>query len=331
MYHAIKKIDAHVHLTSLLYAQDVVNPPDNVMDGDCIRACLRKMDEYHIDQCLPLFGQGIDPPGGNELHIKMAKLLPERIAGVMVGFYQPEEEPWNYNPNNAADQIENYMKEPVVKGVGELALAALGHMTDWPEVWSRLRPVFDVLAEHHAPCLFHTGPTPHFEMPLKKDEQGNIIRRRARRETYFSDPILIDDIAEEYPDVPLIIGHAGVQGFFYYGAYAEHVLIVAARHRNVFIETSSVPYEVLLKCVEDPAIGPEKLIFGTDTPAFYGYYRSATTGEYYPSYGKTGPGEVMTDHYPIDLANIERLPITDYQRQMILGGTISELLAAKHE
>ena len=39
----------------------------------------------------------------------------------------------------------------------------------------------------------------------------------------------------------------------------------------------------------------------------------------------------MTDHYPIDLANIERLPITDYQRQMILGGTISELLAAKHE
>lgn len=331
MYQPIKKIDAHVHLTSLLFAQDVFQPPENPLDGDCIKVCLRRMEEYHIDQCVALFGQGIDPPGGNEINIKMAEMLPEKIAGVMAGFEQPPEEPWNYNPQKAADQMERYMKHSVVKGMGELAIAALGYMAEWPEVWSRLRPVFDVLAAHNAPCLFHTGPTPKFDTPLEKDAAGKIIRRRARRETWFSDPLFIDDIAEEYPDIPLIIGHAGVQGYFYYGSYVDHALIVAARHKNVYIETSSVPYEVLVKCVEDPAIGPEKLIFGTDTPAFYGYYKSASTGEYYPSYGKTGPGEMMTDHYPVDLANIERLPITDRQRQMIMGGTMAGIMSEKHE
>ena len=331
MYHPIKKIDAHVHLTSLLYPQDVLNPYENPLDGACICACLARMDDYRIDQCLTLYGQGIDPPGANEIHIKMAEALPERIAGVMVGFDQPTEKPWDYNPDKAAAQIEAYLKNPVVKGMGELALAAVGYMVDWPEVWSRLRPVFDVLAQHHAPCLFHTGPTPHFTRPLERTEDGKVLRRHSRRETFFSDPILIDDIAEEYPDIPLIIGHAGVQGFFYYGSYVDHALIVAARHRNVFIETSSVPYEVLLKCVEDPAIGPEKLIFGTDTPAFYGYYKSQSSGEYYPSYGNKGPGDIMTDHYPVDLENIARLPVTDYQRQMIMGGTLSNILSQKVE
>lgn len=330
MYHSIKKIDAHVHLTSLLYPSDVLDPPTDPLDGECVRAILKRMDEYNIDQCIPLFGQGIDLPGGNEIHIQMAEALPDRIAGVMVGFTQPEEEPWNYNPMKVADELENYMKNPVVKGFGELAIAALGYMTDWPEVWKRMRPMFDVLAEHNAPCLFHTGPAPYFEVPLETIN-GKIKRPLARRSTYFSDPLLIDDIAEEYPDVPLIIGHAGVQGFFYYGSYTDHALIVAARHSNVYIETSSVPYEVLVKCVEDPAIGAEKLIFGTDTPAFFGYYKSASTGEYYPSYGKTGPGEIMTDHYLVDLRNIERLPITDTQKQMIMGGTISNILSGKRE
>lgn len=330
MYHSIKKIDAHVHLTSLCYPQDIFNPPENPLDGDCIKDIMKRMDQYNIDQCIPMFGQGIDLPGGNEIHIKMAEAMPERIPGVMVGFTQPEDEPWNYDPYKVADEIENYMKKPVVKGLGELAITALGYMTDWPEVWKRMRPMFDVLAAHNAPCLFHTGPTPHFDAPLQVVD-GKVKRPVATRATYFADPLLIDDIAEEYPDVPLIIGHAGVQGFFYYGSYVDHALIVAARHKNVFIETSSVPYEVLLKCVEDPALGPEKLIFGTDTPAFYGYYKSPSTGEYYPSYGKTGMGEVMTDHYPVDLANIERLPITDYQRQMIMGGTIANIIAGKHE
>lgn len=326
MYAPIKKIDAHVHLTSLLFAQELFQQKEDIRDNECVKACFQRMDEHGIDQCLAIPAQGLSiPPIENPMLLKMAEAFPDRIAGIMVAFTQPQDKPWEYDPGAAAQEIEGYLKHPVVKGLGELALESLGFMGEWSQVWPRLRPVFDVLAEHNAPCLFHTGAAPHFAPP---GQQGRV---RSRRSLYFSNPALIDDIAEEYPDVPLIIGHAGIQGFFYYGSYADMALTVAARHPNVYIETSSVPCEVLLKCVEDPAIGPEKLIFGTDTPAFYGYYKSPSRGEYYPSYGKTGPGEVMPDHYPVDMANIERLPITDLQRQMIMGGTIARLIGGKHE
>lgn len=95
--------------------------------------------------------------------------------------------------------------------------------------------------------------------------------------------------------------------------------MTAARHRNVYLEKSSAPFEVLKKAVEDPAIGPEKLIFGSDSPAFYDFFQSSD-GEYYPSYGKTGPGPMAPDHYQYELRNIGRLPISESDKTLILGG-----------
>ena len=323
----MKKIDAHVHLTSFLFSQDLLpHPKANPMDGDCIKKCLELMDKHGIDQCLAMVAQGVSIlPMENDIVIQMAEALPERIAGVMVGFSQPMEGPWSYDSEKAAEEIENYLKNPIVKGLGELALCALAHMSmDWGEIWDKLRPVFDVLAAHNAPASFHTGGFPQFFVPGSG-------RTRATRALYYSNPIFIDDIATEYPDVPLIIAHAGVQGFYSFGNYSDMAITVAARNANVYIEGSSVPYEVLLKCVEDPAIGPEKIIFGTDTPAFFQYHKHPSTGEYYPSYGKTGPGPETPDHYVVDLENIDRLPITAEQKDMILGGTIARLIGDKKE
>lgn len=325
MYKPIKSIDAHVHPTSITFPQDIFQPKENVLDGDCVKACLQRMEKHGIDQCLAIAAQGLSVlPLENDMLIKMAEALPEKFAGVLVGFTTPKENPSAYDPDAAAEEIEQYMRNPVVKGLGEFALEAVGGMCEWPEVWAKLRPTFEVLSKHNAPALFHTGATPHFSMPSEK-------RKISNRPLYFANPALLDDVAEEFPEVPIILGHSGVQGFFFYGSYPDMALTVAARHPNVYLETSSVPYDVILKAVECPAIGPEKIIFGTDTPAFFGYFKSATTGEFYPSYGKTGPGEVMTDHYPVDMANIERLPITDYERQMIMGGNIARLIAGKHE
>ena len=323
----MKKIDAHVHLTSLLFPQDIFpQPHENPLDGDCPKKAFELMEKHGIDSCLALAGMGISVlPLENDMMIKMAELAPDKIAGVMVGFSQPKETPWMYNTKDAVDEIENYMKNPVVKGFGEVALSCLAHMTlDWGDIWEKLRPVFDVLAAHNAPALFHTGGFPQFFVP-------GAGRVRATRALYYSNPIFIDDIATEYPDVPIIIAHAGVQGFYSFGNYSDMAITVAARNANVYIEGSSVPYEVLLKCIEDPAIGPEKVIFGTDTPAFFQYHKSPSTGEYYPSYGKTGPGPETPDHYIVDLENIDRLPITAEQKEMILGGNIQRLIDAKKE
>lgn len=128
--------------------------------------------------------------------------------------------------------------------------------------------------------------------------------------------------------MPIIIGHCGVQAYFFYGTYADMALMVAARHPNVYLETSRAPLEVIKKAVMDPAIGPEKLIFGTDSPAFYNYYTD-DKGEHYPTYGKTGLPKYIPDHYKYDMEMIERLPITENEKRMIYGGTIERLLAEK--
>ena len=73
MYGPIKTIDAHVHLTSLLYSQDIFHQKENVLDGDCVKACLERMDKHGIDQCLALAAQGLSiPPIENPMLIKMA-------------------------------------------------------------------------------------------------------------------------------------------------------------------------------------------------------------------------------------------------------------------
>ncbi len=325
MYKAGNIIDAHVHTFSFLFQDDYFHPEKDVKDNACVQSILKLMDKNGIDQAVGLVSQGMSIlPLENQAVIKIAKALPERFPYVMVGFSQPKDQPWLFDSQQAADEMETYLQDPIVKGFGEVALEAFGYMAEWPQVWPRLRPVFEVLAAHKAPALFHTGIAPFMQMG------SDGARVQSRRSVYFGNPMLIDDIAAEFPEVPIIIGHAGVQSYFYYGSYADMALIVAARHGNVFLETSSVPYEVLQKAVEDPAIGPEKIIFGSDSPAFYGHFQSSK-GEYYPTYGKTGPGEFVPDHYKYELDYIQRLPITEAQKQMILGGTLQKILDGKKE
>jgi hypothetical protein len=119
-----------------------------------------------------------------------------------------------------------------------------------------------------------------------------------------------------------------VQGFYYFGSYADMALMVAARHENVYVETSSAPLEVVEKAVCDPAIGPERVLFGSDSPAPYGYYKYR--GRDYVSYMKNPP-EHLVDHYKYDLANIDQLPITDRQKEQILGENIAKLLGLDEE
>lgn len=321
MYQKAKVIDAHVHPISFLFQDDLSN--DCVTKYKSVETILKCMDRHGIDQAVGMISQNMsDLPLENDLSVKLAKEMPERFPAVLVGFSQIKDETWRFDGNKVAEELDRYLSIPEVKGMGEMSLGAIGGFGEWSEVWSELRPVFEVLSAHHALTLFHTGPTP----VRRNSVPGN--RRIAGRALYWANPIFLDDIASEYPEVPIIIGHSGVQGYFFYGSYADIALMVAARHENVYLETSSAPYEVLEKAVMDPCLGGEKLIFGTDTPAYFTHYQ-AKNGEYYPTYGKNGPGDYMPDHYTFELPNIYRLPVSEQVRQMILGGTISKILEQK--
>ena len=71
-------------------------------------------------------------------------------------------------------------------------------------------------------------------------------------------------IASEYPQVPLIMAHLGS---FASRSWTEHMaaISVARRHRNVYLDTSSVVFFKFLMMAAREA-GPDKLIFGSDGP-----------------------------------------------------------------
>jgi predicted TIM-barrel fold metal-dependent hydrolase len=323
-------IDAHVHPISPPMDSGPVKDYTKLTTefDECdlgeapIEVLLKRMDKYHVDKAIGLVGIGLAAaPDMNDRMIQIVREHGDRFPAVMIGFAVPPDRN-DFKGEDAAKEVESFLDLPEVKGVGEWSLTAGSGMIEWPELLAKYRPILDVVAEHKSAIIFHTGAAP-YSHTAPRSTTGERTSRFATRTLWFYNPLFIDDIAVEYPDIPLIIGHMGVQGYFYFGTFADMALMTAARNPNVYLETSSAPFEVVEKAVCDPAIGPEKLIFGTDSLAPYTYYKYK--GESYPSYGKT-PTTFYTDHYKYDLANIERLSIPDREKELILGGNISRLL-----
>ncbi|MCP4750514.1 MAG: amidohydrolase family protein [Proteobacteria bacterium] len=292
----------------------------NLAEPERPQTLAREMDKHGIDMAIGLCSIGM--PSENERIIQIVQENRERFPACFVGFNVPLPMGHTLDGEQAAKEMEPFLKMPEVKGVGEWPLMIGAGMETWPELWAKYRPIMDVIAENDVAVLIHTGvdPYPIGHIRTKKDGTQAIGASRAM---YFSNPVFIDDIATEYPEVPIIIGHIGVQGFYYFGSYADMALLVAARHENVYLETSSAPFEVVEKAVLDPAIGPERIVFGSDSPAPYGYYKYH--GEDRVSYMKRPP-ERLADHMRYDLAVIERLPITDREKAMIRGENIAKVL-----
>jgi uncharacterized protein len=85
------------------------------------------------------------------------------------------------------------------------------------------------------PVLFHSGDDP------------------------LSTPLQIGKAAELCPTASIIIGHMG--GYF----YVEEAIEVARRNENVYLETSVMPYPLMIKAAVDK-IGHDKIFFGSDGP-----------------------------------------------------------------
>ena len=107
--------------------------------------------------------------------------------------------------------------------------------------------------QHRLPCLFHSGI---FYLPSMKGE------RVASKRTH---PICFDTIANEFPDLRIIIAHIG-------GVWAEIALSIIRIYKNVYGDISSrldgwkssKPASWFKEMVYWPE-APEKLMFGSDT------------------------------------------------------------------
>jgi len=108
----------------------------------------------------------------------------------------------------------------------------------------RLYPVYEVCQEHRIPVLFHVGTS---ILP------GTRLR--------YCDPLRLDDVAVDFPDLPIVMAHGG-RGFWY-----EACATLATVHANVYIDVAGLVPGRLLEHFPRLQRLADKFVFGSDWPA----------------------------------------------------------------
>lgn len=111
------------------------------------------------------------------------------------------------------------------------------------ELW-QLAEVYRECETRGVPVMVHTGTS---------------IFPRARN--VFADPMPVDDVAVDFPRLPIILAHAGRP------MYGETAFFLARRHPNVHLDVSGIPPKSLLRYVPRLAQIADKVLWGTDWPA----------------------------------------------------------------
>lgn len=111
------------------------------------------------------------------------------------------------------------------------------------ELW-QLAEIYAECESRGIPVMFHTGTS---------------VFPRARN--VFADPMPVDDVAIDFPRLPIILAHAGRP------LYGETALFLARRHRNVHLDISGIPPKALPRYFPRVADVADKVLWGTDWPS----------------------------------------------------------------
>lgn len=113
-------------------------------------------------------------------------------------------------------------------------------------------PLYEVLAEARVPALFHTGQT----AVGSGQPGGGGIRLK------YANPMALDDVAADFPDLPIVMAHPSVP-------WQDEALSIAVHKPQVYIDLSgwSPKYfpENLVRYAN--TLLRHKVLFGTDYPA----------------------------------------------------------------
>ena len=141
-----------------------------------------------------------------------------------------------------------------------------------------LRLLYQRCEEKRVPVMIHTGTS---------------IFPRARGK--YGDPMSVDDVAVDFPELPIIMAHAGRP------IWMETCFHLVRRHRNVYMDISGIPPKSLLEYFPRLESVADKCLFGTDWPS---------------------PG-VRSIRRNVDA--VAAIAISDEAKQRIFAGTADEL------
>ena len=112
-------------------------------------------------------------------------------------------------------------------------------------------PLYEVIAEAGLPALFHSGQT----------GIGAGMRGGGGLRLKYGNPLFLDDVAADFPDLPIISAHPGVP-------WQDEQLSVALHKPNVYIDLSGwSPKYFEPKLVQyTNTLLKDKVLFGSDNP-----------------------------------------------------------------
>jgi len=112
-------------------------------------------------------------------------------------------------------------------------------------------PLYEAIAQGGKPALFHTGQT----------GVGSGMRGGNGMRLKYSNPMYLDDVAVDFPDMPIILAHPSFP-------WQEEALAVAQHKPNVYIDLSgwSPKYFPKILVQYTNSILKKKMLFGSDWP-----------------------------------------------------------------
>ena len=280
---------------------------------------LYDMERYGVDMCIiePAFGMT------NKTNVEQVKKYPDKFAACCwPKEYQDRcaagEEEWTID--GFCDALAKLLATGDYVGIGEMVLIpARGRREGPPEfqdeqtIIKNCLRVLEVCQQYKVPFRYHTG-TPG----------GYAIAYHGAQFTY--NPLWVHTLGVAFPNVPIILEHGGIEGGWWEWFY-ECCLHVAASHKNIYLETGRWWTELYYKALNDPSVGAEKLIWGTDWGASLPVY--SQLNRYPPGYTrqdlKQGIPRHQVDIWGWSLKQLWRLDINQDDLNLILGGNAVRL------
>jgi predicted TIM-barrel fold metal-dependent hydrolase len=279
---------------------------------DNSRRLLYDMDCYGVDMCIlhPAFGMS------NDLNVQLVERYPDKFRALALPKETTDralsgEIEWTIEA--AVGELDGLLSTGKFVGIGE-GMPSRPHVPGQRKTYTQtdrmdeLRKVMDLARKHRVPVRVHTG-----------SPMGYQITYTVWPENWH--PNWIRDLAAEYPDVPIVFDHGGMQG-----GRGEHLveecIEVAANNDNVYLETGLYWTDLYYKALSDPNVGPEKLMWGTDWGA--SIPTQTQLGQYPQTFGaqvsRHGIVPHQVDVMGWSLKQVSRLDISQDDMNLILGG-----------
>jgi predicted TIM-barrel fold metal-dependent hydrolase len=302
-YGELRVLDAHVHFFSHQFFQSFLRsrkrqfpdqdpwhllqrlgwempPPDPVELG---HRWIEELDRHGVERAV-LLGSIMD----DEASVARAvHAFPDRLIGfIRVDPTRPE----------GAQRVRHAVEALGLRGIKGFPAMECFHAYE-----ERVYPVYEEAQRLGVPILFHFG--------LLQSAIGAALKLPSQADARYSNPMDLQRAARDCPGVDFIVPHFGA-------GYFGETLLVAAHCPNVYIDTSSangwlryMPYPMDLKLAFQrtlEAVGPERIIFGTDSSHF--------------------PRGFRRDILEEQLGILEALGVAKADAQRIMGGNMARLL-----